>query len=226
MEKQLEQSNCSSVDLQYDGDLDAGRNVYWHRPTIHRLNREALNGHRAGLIWFTGLSGSGKSTLAHLVEAKLHRLGVRTYVLDGDNVRHALCRDLGFTPVDRRENIRRIGEVARLFLDAGIVVLASFISPYRDDRGYVREMIYQGDFLEIYCRCPLETCERRDVKGLYRRARAGEIHEFTGVSAPYEAPTNAELIVDTTQRLELCVQKVMSVLDAYHFLPSGNNRAS
>ncbi len=173
-------------------------NVFWHQSSISRKDRERQNGHGGSIIWFTGLSGSGKSTLAHAVELELHNLGYRTTVLDGDNVRHGLCGDLGFSEQDRMENIRRIGQVARLFVDAGVIVLTAFISPNRVDRQRVRMMVEQErDFIEVFCNCQLEICEQRDVKGLYQRARKGEIKEFTGISSPYEAPENAELIVNT-----------------------------
>jgi adenylylsulfate kinase len=156
-----------------------------------------MNGHSSALLWFTGLSGSGKSTLAHSVEERLHQLGCRTFVLDGDNVRHGLCRDLGFTDADRAENIRRIAEVAKLFVEGGVIALTAFISPFDKDRQAARATFPHGDFLEIYCDCPLEICEQRDVKGLYRRARAGEVPFFTGLTSPYEVPRDPELAVAT-----------------------------
>ena len=187
--------------------------VTWHRSTVNRQDREKLNGHRGGVLWFTGLSGSGKSTLAHAVEERLHQVKVHTYVLDGDNVRHGLCGDLGFSNIARRENIRRIGEASKLFVDAGIVVLTAFISPFREDRARVRDLYQQGDFLEIYCAASLDICTDRDVKGLYQRALRGEIKDFTGVSSPYEAPEYAELIIDTGQiSLVECVEKVIDLL--------------
>ncbi len=182
-------------------------NVVWHNATVTRERRETQNGHRGGLFWFTGLSGAGKSTLAHTVEEKLHQQGYRTFVLDGDNVRHGLCADLGFSEDDRKENIRRIGHMAMLYVEAGIVVLTAFISPFRADRDNVRK-IAGADFHEIYCRCSLEVCESRDVKGLYKRARAGEIPEFTGISSPYEEPEFADLTVDTESHLYSCTELV------------------
>lgn len=173
-------------------------NIVWHEPKVNRDMREKLNGHRSAVLWFTGLSGAGKSTLAHAVEEHLHGMGIRTYVLDGDNVRHGLCGDLGFSEVARRENIRRIGEASKLFVDAGVVVLTAFISPFRSDRGQVRELL-GSDFIEIYCNTPIEVCESRDVKGLYKRARAGEIKDFTGISSPYEEPEAAELVINTDE---------------------------
>lgn len=193
-------------------------NVFWHQAVVQRENREAQNGHRSGVIWLTGLSGAGKSTLAHRVEEQLHQVGIRTYVLDGDNVRHALCGDLGFSASAREENIRRAGEVAKLFVDAGIVVLSAFISPYRADRERVRYMMMDGDFLEVYCRCTLDVCECRDPKGLYRRARAGVLEQFTGISSPYEEPLAPELVVDTTKPLDQCVKEVMALLRERGFL--------
>lgn len=164
-------------------------------------------------MWFTGLSGAGKSTLAHAVEEALHRMNCRTFVFDGDNVRHGLCADLGFSVADRKENIRRVGEMAKLFVETGVIALTAFISPLREDRERVRSLVPHGDFFEIYCRCPLEVCEQRDVKGLYRRARAGEIKDFTGISSPYEEPDDPELVVDTgALSLEECVAKVVDLL--------------
>lgn len=191
-------------------------NIFWHHPSISRKDRERKNRHVGSIIWFTGLSGSGKSTLAHAVELELYNLGYHTAVLDGDNVRHGLCGDLGFSEQDRMENIRRIGQVSRLFVDAGVIVLTAFISPYRIDRQRVRMMVEQeNDFIEVFCNCQLEICEQRDVKGLYQRARKGEIKEFTGISSPYEAPQNAELTVNTG---ELSVEEsVLEVLGCLEF---------
>jgi len=184
-------------------------NVVWHAATVTRERREQQNGHRGGLFWFTGLSGAGKSTLAHSVEEMLHQNGYRTYVLDGDNVRHGLCADLSFTDEDRKENIRRIGHMSMLYVEAGIVVLTAFISPFRADRENVRK-IAGSDFHEIYCKCSLEVCEERDVKGLYKRARAGEIPDFTGISSPYEEPESSELTVDTESHLQACTEDVFN----------------
>jgi adenylylsulfate kinase len=190
-------------------------NVVWQQGTITRAARESQNGHRGAIIWFTGLSGAGKSTLAHAVEDELHHTGCRTFVMDGDNVRQGLCRDLGFSRQDRKENIRRIGEVAKLFVEAGMIVLTAFISPFREDRDRVRGMVGQGDFFEVYCDCPVEVCECRDVKGLYKRARQGEIPEFTGISSPYDPPMSPELIVNTaTHDLNTCVKSVIKTLVA------------
>lgn len=188
-------------------------NIVWHRATVTRARRAQMSGHGSVILWFTGLSGAGKSTLAHAVEERLHQLGCRTFVLDGDNVRHGLCADLGFSAADRTENIRRIGEVSKLFIEAGVITLTAFISPFRNDRKRVRALVAPGDFIEIYCRCALDVCEQRDVKGLYKRARAGEVLEFTGISAPYEEPENPELVVETDQySVEECTAKVVELL--------------
>ena len=196
-------------------------NTVWHAATIRREHRQQQNGHGSAILWFTGLSGAGKSTLAHAVEERLHQLGCRTYVLDGDNVRHGLCGDLGFSAQDRTENIRRIGEVAKLMIDAGVITLTAFISPFRADRERVRGMVMHGEFIEIYCHCPVEVCETRDVKGLYQRARAGEVKDFTGISSPYEAPLKPELTVDTaTQPLDACVTQVLDYLRGRGLLPA------
>jgi adenylylsulfate kinase len=190
--------------------LSASTNTVWHHATVTRERREEKNGHRGAVLWFTGLSGSGKSTLAHAVEEVLHQRGCRTFVLDGDNVRHGLCADLGFSTEDRIENIRRIGEVTKLFMEAGVIVLTAFISPYRADRERARDMIGQSDFVEIYCDASLEVCENRDMKGLYKKARAGQIAEFTGISAPYEVPIKADLMINTgSASLDDCVEQVI-----------------
>lgn len=195
-------------------------NTIWHTPTICRQDRQRQNHHRSAVLWFTGLSGAGKSTLAHAVEESLYNMGCRSYVLDGDNVRHGLCGDLGFSDADRTENIRRIGEVAKLMMDAGVITLTAFISPFRADRDRVRGMLAPGEFIEIYCRCPVEVCESRDVKGLYQRARTGEVKEFTGISSPYEAPLHPEVTVDTdSQPLDACVTQVLDHLSARGLLP-------
>ena len=172
-------------------------NITRHELHVTREQREARMGHRGVTVWFTGLSASGKSTVATLVDLMLTEIGVHCYVLDGDNIRHNLNRDLGFSPEDRNENIRRIGEVGRLFTQAGIVNLTAFISPYRDDRDKNRAIQDPGDFIEVYVNSPLDVCERRDPKGLYEKARAGKIPEFTGISAPYEPPADPELVLDT-----------------------------
>jgi adenylylsulfate kinase len=189
-------------------------NVVWHNATVTRARREAQNGHKGAIIWFTGLSGAGKSTLAHAVEEALHQRGCHTFVLDGDNVRHGLCGDLSFTHEARTENIRRVGEAAKLFVEAGVIVLTAFISPYRDDRQRVRNRVAHGDFIEVYCDSPLQVCETRDVKGLYKKARAGQISEFTGITSPYEIPNNPELIINTgTEELSACVTRVLKEME-------------
>lgn len=188
-------------------------NVVWHNATVTRKRREKLNGHGSVILWFTGLSGAGKSSLAHAVEEELHQMGCRTFVFDGDNVRHGLCSDLGFSAEDRIENIRRVGEMAKLFVETGVIALTAFISPFLSDRARVRSLVPHGDFLEIYCRCSLEICEQRDVKGLYKRARAGEIKDFTGISSPYEEPVDPELTVETgSSSMEEAVAQVMQLL--------------
>lgn len=187
--------------------------IVWHDALVTRVVRQALNGHRSIVVWLTGLSGSGKSTLAHAVEKRLHEIGCRTFVLDGDNVRHGLCGDLGFSDNDRKENIRRVGEMAKLFAEAGLITLTAFISPFRADRQRVRELLEPEDFIELYCNCSLEVCEGRDVKGMYRKARAGEIRDFTGISSPYEAPDKPDLVVDTGHLpLDQCVDQVLTYL--------------
>jgi adenylylsulfate kinase len=188
-------------------------NVVWHHATVTRERREKLNSHKSCVLWFTGLSGAGKSTLAHAVEEQLHQRYCRTFVLDGDNVRHGLSSNLGFSEADRKENIRRIGEAAKLMMEAGVIALTAFISPYRADREAVRKIVPHGDFLEIYCKAHLATCEARDVKGLYKKARAGEIKNYTGIDSPYEEPESPELIVDTDElSLEKSVESVLKLL--------------
>jgi adenylylsulfate kinase len=188
-------------------------NVVWHHATVTRERRQDQNSHKSVILWFTGLSGAGKSSLAHAVEERLYQMGARTFVMDGDNVRHGLCGDLGFTDADRMENIRRIGEVAKLFLEAGVIILTAFISPFRAEREMARSLVAHGEFLEIYCHCPIEVCEERDVKGIYARARAGEIDNFTGISSPYEEPVNPELAINTgSLPIEDCVESVIDLL--------------
>jgi adenylylsulfate kinase len=196
------------------------QNTVQHEPTIYRADRERQNGHKSAIIWFTGLSGSGKSTLAHAVEDFLHQNNVHTFVLDGDNVRQGLCKDLGFSDADRSENIRRIGEVSKLMVHAGIITMTAFISPFKKDRNMVRGMVDAGDFIEVFCNTDLEKCEERDTKGLYKKARAGQIPEFTGVSSPYEAPDKPELIVDTGNRsISDCVEQVVQYMQAQGIIP-------
>ena len=188
-------------------------NVVWHKPTVTREKRERLNGHKSFVVWFTGLSGSGKSTLAHALEDALHQKGCRTFVLDGDNVRHGLSSNLTFSEEDRKENIRRIGEAAKLMVDAGVIALTAFISPFRADREMVRSMFPHGDFIEVYVKASLEACEARDVKGLYAKARAGEIKNYTGIDSPYEEPSRPEITVETENAsVETLVEKILNDL--------------
>jgi adenylylsulfate kinase len=190
------------------------QNIVWHQATVTRNLREKKNGHRSVVLWFTGLSGSGKSTLAHAVEETLYQNGINTFVLDGDNVRHGLCRDLGYSNLDRKENIRRIGELSKLMLEAGLITLTAFISPFAEDRNSVRNLMPHGDFIEIFCNCPLSICEQRDVKGLYKKARQGEVKDFTGISSVYEEPLNPELIINTgTLALSESVDQVIEFLN-------------
>ncbi len=198
------------------------QNISWSEALVTREERVARNGHRGAILWFTGLSSSGKSTLARMVEKELFDRGCLTYILDGDNVRHGLNRDLGFSPEDREENIRRIGEVAKLMLDAGLIVLTAFISPYRADRDRNRALVASGEFVEIFCRCAIAECERRDPKGLYKKARAGLIPEFTGVSAPYEEPLAAELVLETDRHTpQECAQAIVDYLVASGIVTRG-----
>ncbi|PIW36769.1 MAG: adenylyl-sulfate kinase [Candidatus Kerfeldbacteria bacterium CG15_BIG_FIL_POST_REV_8_21_14_020_45_12] len=193
--------------------MNKSTNVTWHEGEITRVDREKLLSQKGVVLWFTGLSGSGKSTVAVALETRLNQLGNLAYRLDGDNIRHGLNADLGFSPEDRTENIRRIGEVAKLFVDAGVVVMASFISPYRSDRDSARSLVEGNQFLEVYVKCDLEVCESRDPKGLYKKARAGEIKDFTGIDAPYEEPKTAEVVVDTgVNSVDECVEQLIAEL--------------
>ncbi len=188
-------------------------NVTWHEHKVTKEEREVLLKQKGAVLWFTGLSGSGKSTVANEVAYNLHSIGKLTYVLDGDNIRQGLNKNLGFSPEDRNENIRRISEVANLFADAGVIAITAFISPYRKYRNFCRELVGDGRFVEIFCRASLETCEKRDPKGLYKKAREGIIKDFTGINAPYEEPENPELIVDTDKEtVEESAEKVMKKL--------------
>lgn len=199
--------------------MEQQNNIFLHSFSIKKERRQALHGHKSYILWFTGLSGSGKSTIANMVEGKLYEKGISTYILDGDNLRNGLNQDLGFSPEDRKENIRRIGEIAKLFVDGGIVVLATFISPYVSDRDDVRQKVLQGEFLEIYVKCPIEACEKRDPKGLYQKARKGEINHFTGVSAPYEEPVNPEIVIETSRySIEECAMKILDYLNNNRYL--------
>ena len=197
-------------------------NVVWHHATVTRERREKRQGHRGATLWFTGLPSAGKSTIAHATEEKLHQLGCRTFVLDGDNIRHGLCGDLGFSERDRVENIRRVGELAKLFVEAGTIVLTAFVSPFRRDREHARGLHLHGDFLEVWCRCPIDVCERRDPKGHYQRAREGKIRDFTGVSAPYEEPADSELVLETSKlSIDDSVEQVIALLHERGILVRG-----
>ena len=196
-----------------DSSTITNEHTTWQSHTVSRADRESLNEHKSAILWFTGLSGSGKSTLSNTVEAYLHKQGANTFVLDGDNIRQGLCNDLGFSDEDRKENIRRIGEVSKLMMNAGVICMTAFISPFRKDRRIVRDIVNEGDFIEILCNANLEVCEKRDPKGLYKKARAGEIKEFTGISSAYEMPEHPELVVDTgTQSVEESVAQIIDYL--------------
>jgi adenylylsulfate kinase len=200
-------------------NVQKGKNIVWHQPTVSKQEREKISGHKGCTVWLTGLSGSGKSTLANMLEKALWERDVRAYVLDGDNIRHGLNKDLGFSPEDRTENIRRIGEVAALFTDAGIINVTAFISPYRADRDRVRATMKPGDFIEVFIDCDIDECEKRDPKGLYKKARAGQIPEFTGISAPYEAPEKPELVIkNTRQSPEESLNDMLSYLERKGYL--------
>ena len=200
-------------------NTDKSSNAVWHHATVTRQRRETQNGHKSFILWFTGLSGAGKSTLAHSLEEQLHQLGCRTFVFDGDNVRHGLCGDLEFSETDRQENIRRIGEMCKLFIEAGVIALTAFISPFRVDRQKVRNLVPESDFIEVYCKCSVDVCESRDVKGLYRRAKAGEIKDFTGISSPYEEPEHPEITINTDKdSLEDSVAIILAFLKQRGYL--------
>ena len=187
--------------------------VYWHSYRVTKKDRQKIKKHKSAVVWFTGLSGSGKSTLANELELILNRKGIHTFLLDGDNIRHGLNSDLGFSPEDREENIRRIGEVAKLFVEAGLIVFVAFISPYRKDRDRARSLVEKGEFVEVYVKCPLEVVEKRDTKGLYKKARAGIIKDFTGVSAPYEEPEKPEIVLETDKlSIQESVNKIFNYL--------------
>jgi adenylylsulfate kinase len=188
------------------------QNITWHHSSVSKMERHVRNGHKSCVLWFTGLSGSGKSTLANAVDHALFKEGYSSYVLDGDNIRHGLNRDLSFRPTDRKENIRRIGEVAKLFVDSGIIVSSAFISPFQEDRELVRQMFETGEFVEIFVKCPIEVCENRDPKGLYKKARKGEIPEFTGISSPYEMPDLPEIVIETDT---MTISKSVEIVKKY-----------
>jgi adenylylsulfate kinase len=189
------------------------KKLIWHHSAVTRGCRNQMNGHKSVALWFTGLSGSGKSTLAHAVEESLYRIGCRTVVLDGDNIRHGLCNDLDFSDNNRKENIRRISEVAKLFVESGVITLTAFISPFKEDRGKVGDLLDSGDFIEVYVKCPISICKKRDIKDMYKKAQENKIKNFTGIDSPYEAPENPDLIIDTDREtLNESVEKVISVL--------------
>ncbi|WP_456364604.1 adenylyl-sulfate kinase [Priestia aryabhattai] len=199
--------------------MSKSTNITWHDAGITKQERREQNNHHSFVLWFTGLSGSGKSTVANAVAKALFDKNIRNYVLDGDNVRFGLNKNLGFSAEDRTENIRRIGEVSKLFVDSGQVVLTAFISPFQEDRAQVREILEGNEFLEVYVECPLEECEKRDPKGLYKKARSGEIRNFTGIDSPYESPANPEVTINTsTQSVEECVQTVIEYLSNRKFI--------
>ena len=201
--------------------IQKATNITWHEGALNKQDREKLLDQKGVVIWFTGLSGSGKSTIAHAIEEELFRRGHLSFVLDGDNIRHGLNKNLGFSPEDREENIRRIGEVAKLFADAGLVTMTAFISPYRKDRDNNRNLLEEGEFIEVFMKVSLPEAEKRDPKGLYKKARAGEIKEFTGVSDPYEVPEHAEIIVDTeTQEPEESAAQIIAYLEERRLIPS------
>jgi adenylylsulfate kinase len=199
--------------------LEKSTNVVWHEASLSKDARRKQNGHHSFVIWFTGLSGSGKSTVANAVATRLYENGIRNYVLDGDNIRHGLNKDLGFSEEDRKENIRRIGEVSKLFVDGGQVVLTAFISPFLLDRQVVRDLLKEDEFVEVFVKCPIEECEKRDPKGLYVKARKGIISDFTGISSPYEEPENPELVVETNlYSVGECVDQVIAYLKSRQFI--------
>ncbi|MFJ7747805.1 adenylyl-sulfate kinase [Peribacillus sp. NPDC097295] len=193
--------------------MSKSSNVTWHESSLSKELRRKQNGHESTVLWFTGLSGSGKSTIANAVAKELYNRNIRSYVLDGDNIRHGLNKDLGFSEDDRTENIRRIGEVSKLFVDSGQFVLTAFISPFRADRQIVRDLLEEGEFIEVYLKCPLEECEVRDPKGLYDKARKGIIKDFTGIDSPYEEPEHPEIVLESDQySIEECVEQVIDYL--------------
>ena len=199
--------------------MSESNNITWHDSEVTKEERQNRNGHKSAVIWFTGLSGSGKSTLSVALEKALFNEGKQTYRLDGDNVRHGLNKNLGFSPEDRTENIRRIGEVAKLMVDAGSITVTAFISPYKQDRDNVRAILEDDEFIEVYTKCSVEECENRDPKGLYKKARSGEIPEFTGISAPYEAPDHPEIILDTEhESINQSVDRVIQYLKQHQYI--------
>ena len=199
--------------------MSASTNITWHDSEVTKAQRQERNGHKSVVIWFTGLSGSGKSTISVALEKALFEQKITSYRLDGDNIRHGLNQNLGFSPEDRKENIRRIGEVGKLMVDAGVVTMTAFISPYKEDRDIVRNILEDGEFIEVFTKCSLDECESRDPKGLYKKARSGEIKEFTGINAPYEEPSNPEIVIDTEhESIEESVNKIVSYLKENQYL--------
>lgn len=197
-------------------------NITWHPNKVSKTDRERIKRHKACILWFTGLSASGKSTIAHELEYVLNEKNIHTYILDGDNVRHGLNKNLGFSKEDREENIRRVGELTKLFADAGIVTIAAFISPFAKDREAVRNLIKDADFVEIYAKCPVSVCQERDPKGLYKKAVSGELKEFTGISHPYEEPLKAEIVLETDKlSVEQCVVNIMDYLESRKIIENG-----
>jgi len=195
------------------------KNIFKQHALVSKADKQQQAGHKSVILWFTGLSGAGKSTLAHAVEKALFEIGCRTIVVDGDNVRHGICSDLGFSNADRQENIRRVGELSKLFIDAGIITLTAFISPFRADRYRVRQLVNESEFIEIYCNTNLQTCEQRDIKGLYAKARRGEIADFTGISSPYEPPLDSEIVVNTgSDSLATCVSTIVDYLVTHGYI--------
>ncbi|WP_323703796.1 adenylyl-sulfate kinase [Mammaliicoccus sp. Dog046] len=199
--------------------MSASTNITWHDSEVTKAQRQERNGHKSVVIWFTGLSGSGKSTISVELEKALFNQKITSYRLDGDNIRHGLNNNLGFSPEDRKENIRRIGEVGKLMVDAGVVTMTAFISPYEEDRNIVRNILEEGEFIEVFTKCSLDECESRDPKGLYKKARSGEIKEFTGINAPYEEPSNPEIVIDTEhESVEQSVNKIVAYLKENKYL--------
>lgn len=200
--------------------MSESQNITWHDSEVTKAERQVRHNHKSAILWFTGLSGSGKSTISVTLEKALFERGLNTYRLDGDNVRHGLNNNLGFSPEDRQENIRRIAEVSKLMVDAGLITLTAFISPYKADRDRAREIVEDGEFIEIYTKASVEACEKRDPKGLYQKARTGEIPEFTGISAPYEAPEQPEIVIDTEETsIEEAVLQILKYLETHDYIP-------
>jgi len=202
-----------------------GTNLYWHHPSVTVDERRESYKYKSCVIWFTGLSAAGKSTLANSLCRHLHAIGVNSYVLDGDNIRHGLNKDLGFSADDRKENIRRLGEVAKLFVDAGVIAMTAFISPYEEDRNSARKLVKEDEFIEVFVKCSIDECERRDPKGMYKKAKAGQVKEFTGISAPYEEPKNPEVVLETDKMtLGECIERLVGYLVESDYLRNTTDR--